>query len=179
MINSSTAFFRSLGPGILFAATSVGVSHLVQSTRAGAAFGLGLILVVILAHLVKYYTFRAGADYASATGKSLLFAYKQQGNWSLVLYAVVTLSSMFIVLAAVTLVSAGLIRVVLGIDASLPIISSVVVLIASLLLIQGQYRWLEKITKVLIAILTVITLITTVIALPKINIESIVLMPPV
>ena len=172
------AFFSSLGPGILFAATSVGVSHLVQSTRAGAAFGLGMIAVIALAHLVKYYTFRAGSDYAAITGKSLLFAYKQQGTWSLILYAIVTISSMFIVLAAVTLVSAGLIKVVAGVNLSLAVVASAIVFVAAVLLIRGQYRWLEKITKVLIAILTVITIITTVAALPKIQVDSLVLMPP-
>ena len=32
-----------LGPGLLFAGAAIGVSHLVQSTRAGADFGLSLI----------------------------------------------------------------------------------------------------------------------------------------
>ena len=30
---------KSLGPGLLFAGAAIGVSHLVQSTRAGADFG--------------------------------------------------------------------------------------------------------------------------------------------
>ena len=29
---------KTLGPGILFASTAIGVSHLVQSTRAGAEY---------------------------------------------------------------------------------------------------------------------------------------------
>jgi hypothetical protein len=33
---------RALGPGLLWAGSAIGVSHLVQSTRAGAAAGLGL-----------------------------------------------------------------------------------------------------------------------------------------
>ena len=32
----------SFGPGLLWAATAIGVSHLVQSTRAGASAGFGL-----------------------------------------------------------------------------------------------------------------------------------------
>lgn len=35
---------RILGSGLLFAATSVGASHLVQSTRAGALFRLPVCL---------------------------------------------------------------------------------------------------------------------------------------
>ncbi len=29
---------KTIGPGLIFAAAAVGVSHLVQSTRAGASF---------------------------------------------------------------------------------------------------------------------------------------------
>ena len=33
-------WFKRLGPGILFASTAIGVSHLVQSTRVGANYDL-------------------------------------------------------------------------------------------------------------------------------------------
>ena len=46
--------FKSLGPGLLFAGAAVGVSHLVQSTRAGADFGFGLLWVLLLATIFKY-----------------------------------------------------------------------------------------------------------------------------
>ena len=36
---------KTLGPGILFASTAIGVSHLVQSTRAGAKYGFGLLIL--------------------------------------------------------------------------------------------------------------------------------------
>ena len=51
---SSINFYKTLGPGILFASTAIGVSHLVQSTKAGALFGFGLLWAVILANLLKY-----------------------------------------------------------------------------------------------------------------------------
>ena len=50
-------FNMILGPGLLFAATSVGVSHIIQSTRAGAEFGLGLLLTVLLVNFIKYPAF--------------------------------------------------------------------------------------------------------------------------
>ena len=31
--------FEKIGPGLMFAGAAIGVSHLVQSTRAGAEFG--------------------------------------------------------------------------------------------------------------------------------------------
>ena len=47
------SFLKALGPGLIWAAASVGVSHLVQSTRAGANFGFELVWIVILANLLK------------------------------------------------------------------------------------------------------------------------------
>ena len=43
--------FKKLGPGLLFAGAAIGVSHLVQSTRAGADFGLGLLWALLLVNL--------------------------------------------------------------------------------------------------------------------------------
>ncbi len=60
--------FARVGPGMMVAAIGVGVSHLVQSTRAGADFGLSLIWLVILIVILKYPAFRFAVDYASATG---------------------------------------------------------------------------------------------------------------
>ena len=71
-----TKIFALLGPGIVWAATSIGVSHIVQATRAGADFGFALLGFIILAHVVKYPFFLFGPKYAGLTGKSLLDGYK-------------------------------------------------------------------------------------------------------
>ena len=42
---------KTIGPGILCASTAIGVSHLVQSTQAGAYFGFDMLWAVILANL--------------------------------------------------------------------------------------------------------------------------------
>ena len=78
-----SSFLKSLGPGLLFAGAAIGVSHFVQSTRAGADFGFGLLAVVILANVFKYPAFAFGPWYASATGTSLLEGYRRQGKWAL------------------------------------------------------------------------------------------------
>ena len=54
------SFLQSLGPGLLFAGAAIGVSHLVQSTRAGAEYGFGLIWALLLVHLFKYPFFSLG-----------------------------------------------------------------------------------------------------------------------
>ncbi len=101
-------FFRTLGPGILFASTCVGVSHLVQSTRAGADYGFTLLLAIILANVLKYPFFEFASRYTNATGKSILDGYLKIGRWTLYGFLIMTLLTMFVVTAAVTFVTAGL-----------------------------------------------------------------------
>ena len=95
MLKNKKNLLKALGPGILFASTAIGVSHLVQSTRAGAKFGFGLLLVVILANLFKYPFFEFGSRYANATGKSIIHGYKKIGSWMIWTYLIITLGSMF------------------------------------------------------------------------------------
>ena len=47
-------FIKKLGPGLLFAGAAIGVSHLVQSTKAGAEFGFGLLWALLLCNFFKY-----------------------------------------------------------------------------------------------------------------------------
>ena len=70
------SFLLAFGPGILFAATAVGVSHLVQSTRAGAVYGFSLVWVVLLANFFKYPASSSPASRSSTS--SLAFAEGRQ-----------------------------------------------------------------------------------------------------
>ena len=80
-----------LGPGLLFAGAAIGVSHLVQSTRAGADYGWGLIWALLLINLFKYPFFQYGPRYAQATGETLLDGYYQLVQGYLLAYLFVNL----------------------------------------------------------------------------------------
>ena len=53
---------KKLGPGLLFAGAAIGVSHLVQSTRAGADFGFGLLWALVISIILKYPFFNMALD---------------------------------------------------------------------------------------------------------------------
>lgn len=163
------SFFKAFGPGLLFAGAAVGVSHLVQSTRSGAMYGLALASVVLLANILKYPAFRFGPLYAAATGCSLLEGYRRQGRWVLVLYLLLTLGTMFTVQAAVTIVTAGLAKALFGLSASPVWISAVLLAACAGLLAAGQYRLLDRLMKVVVAVLTLSTLIAAALVLPAID----------
>ena len=152
------AVFRRLGPGLLFAGAAIGVSHLVQSTRAGADFGLGLVWALILVNLVKYPFFQFGPRYALATGESLLEGYRRMGKVVLVVYYILNIGTMFTIQAAVTAVTAGIAARLLGIESS-AMMSVMVALLCFAVLWRGKYSWLDKSMKIIVLVLSISTLI--------------------
>lgn len=160
---------KAIGPGVLYAATAVGASHLVQSTRAGASYGLGLVLLIFLTYVAKYPAFRFGAQYASATGFSLLHGYRNQGQWAIAIYVVIALGTMFAALPAVTLITAGLAKVAFGLQMSTLGISAFILSGCALILILGGYHLLDRLVKVLMVVLAIATVVATVLIIPKID----------
>ena len=162
-----TNFLRTLGPGILFASTAIGVSHLVQSTRAGANFGFALVGFIIAANLFKYPFFEFGSRYANATGESLIDGYKRIGKWMLWLYFVITIISMLFVSAAVGAVTSGFLQNLFGIT-SWGIYATITLFVLCItILASGQYGVLDKLTKLIGSILLISTVFAFILALIK------------
>ena len=153
-----------LGPGLLFAGAAVGVSHLVYSTKAGATYGFGLVWLIIIANLLKYPFFEFGPRYAAATGESLLRGYQRLGNWVLGLFGLITIGTMFTIIAAVTIVTASLAASLFGITSNLMIWVVMILIVCASILGLGRYSLLDNLMKIIIVSLTIITLITVVIA---------------
>jgi len=161
------SFLYSLGPGLLFAGAAIGVSHLVQSTKAGAEFGFGLLWALLLVHLFKYPFFQFGPRYASATGESLLDGYKKLGKPVLAAYYIINFATMFTIQAAVTIVTAGLATQLFGsfgMENDLIIWSVTITLISMSILIIGKYKLLDTLIKLIILLLTISTIIAVSVA---------------
>ncbi len=158
------SFFRSLGPGLLFAGAAIGVSHLVQSTRAGADFGFGLIWALLIVNLFKYPFMQYGLRYGMATGESLIEGYRKLGKGFLWIYFVITFLTMFTIQAAVTIVTAGLASNLFGSGFSLTQWSIIITLISLFLLLFGKYKMLDKVMKIVVIVLTLSTIIAVSIA---------------
>jgi Mn2+/Fe2+ NRAMP family transporter len=160
--------FKSLGPGLLFAGAAVGVSHLVQSTRAGADFGFGLLWVLLLATIFKYPFFQFGPRYAAATGETLLDGYKKLGKVVLAISYAISFLTMFIIQAAVTIVTAGLAINIFG-TFDLFTWSVLITISSMIILLVGKYKLLDGLMKYVILLLTICTLFAVTAALLKNN----------
>ena len=156
---------KTIGPGLLMAAAAIGVSHLVQSTRAGATYGFALVWAVLLANIFKYPFLEFGPRYAVATKKTLLDGYQALGSWALNIFGIFTIGTMFTVQAAVTIVTASLAAELTGIALTPVGWSAVILGICILLLISGKYSLLDGTIKLIMVVLAVSTLIALVAAL--------------
>lgn len=163
-------WLKKLGPGLMYAGVAVGVSHLVNSTKAGALFGFALIPLIVIANLIKLPFFEIGPRYAVATGKSLLQGYRQLGNWAFCLLILLTLSTMFIIQAAVTVVTAGLLNKMLGLSLPPWQLSLILLAVCGLILAFNNFSLLDNLMKVIMIILSVATLVA-VIASFTVNVE--------
>jgi len=160
-------FWKGFGPGLLWAAAAIGVSHLVQSTRAGAMGGFALIGVVVMALILKYPFFEFGPRYASATGWSLVEGYRRIGRWALWLFFVLMIGSSVIVQAAIVLFTAFLLQYILGFDWPLLVYGLIVMVACSALLAIGRYRVLDATIKVVLVLLAISTLWAAILVLPR------------
>lgn len=165
--------WKAIGPGLIWAAAAVGVSHLVQSTRAGANFGFQLVLVVLVANFLKYPFFQFGPRYAIATGESLISGYKRIGKWAVWLFLVLTVGTMFTIQAAVTSVTVGIIESVIPSSLNTVQITVILLLICALVVLIGHYKTLDRLVKGIVVILTLSTIVAVIAAFIKIDIHEI------
>jgi Mn2+/Fe2+ NRAMP family transporter len=174
MLNKN--LLKTLGPGILFASTCIGVSHLVQSTRAGANYGFSLVIIILLANLFKYPFFEYGSRYANATGTSIIDGYRKLGKWAINLYALITLGTMFFVTAAVVVVTSGFMNNLFGISELFTslhfpypnLVTPILLLTVCFgILAAGKYNVLDSLIKVIGGVLLISTLIAFILSVLK------------
>ncbi|NJB81867.1 Nramp family divalent metal transporter [Wenyingzhuangia aestuarii] len=163
---------KALGPGLLFAGAAIGVSHLVQSTRAGADYGFSLLWALVIIHIVKYPFFQFGTRYANATGENLLQGYNRIHKGTLIGYFIINLASIFTIQAALTLVTAGIVMNILNIHINPAIVSIIITAICAVILLVGRYQLLDKVMKYIVLTLTITTIAALCIAIQK-NVEPV------
>ena len=149
-----------LGPSLLWASAAIGVSHIVQSTRAGATYGYILIIAVLFANILKYPFFEFATRYTVVKNETVLDGYKKIGDWALYLYLILTILTMFTIQASVTIVTAAIFRNWLGLELNL-FFSSFAILVACFLILRLNNRvFFNKLIKFLIFLLIISTIVS-------------------
>ncbi|WP_165310208.1 Nramp family divalent metal transporter [Vibrio ziniensis] len=161
---SLSQLLRSLGPGIMMAAAAVGGSHLVASTKAGAIYGWQLAILILLVNLFKYPFFKAGVQYTMGTGQSLVEGYAKLGKPYLWVFTILAVFSAVVNTAALLMFSASLLGYFVPFELSLPVLCGIVLVTCLVILFAGHYKALDTLSKVIMAVLTIATLLAVAIA---------------
>merc|ERR1712097_78460 len=158
LVMASSTLRRSIGPGILLAGACIGGSHLMSSTTAGARFGFALVGLILLTNLIKYPFLRVGTRFTAATGLSLLEGFQRRNKAYLPLYLLVSLVTGTATIAAVRFV-AGLLLTNVPLLANFNTfgLAIAVLAVSGLILLLGHYRALDRLSKVLVVLLTILS----------------------
>ena len=173
------AFRDKFGPGLLFASTAVGLSHLVQSTRAGANYGMTLWWLLVFVSIIKYPAFRYGSMYAAATGKTLIASYERQGKLAVVVYGFALSIDALVGVPAMALVTAGLCKHIFSLTLGDRNMIFLLLIGAAAILISGKYRVFENLAKVLVVAFSVFTIIAASLALSRLDFASTTIAAPI
>jgi len=156
---SRSNLFKAIGPGILVACAAIGGSHLVWSTQAGAQYGWSLLGLILLANLLKFPFFLYGQRYTAATGESLLAGYKRQGVAYVYIFLAINILTGIINIAGVAMLS-GALFAGYGFDGSrIPAFTVGILVICAAVILLGHYKLLDTLSKAVVALLSLSTLV--------------------
>ncbi len=153
---------KTLGPGLLWAGAAIGVSHLVQSTRAGATYGFELVWIILLINLFKYPFFEFGPRYAASTGENLLQGYNRMGKWVVILYVFLTFMTMFTLMAAISAVTAGIFSSIFKNIFDNFQWALIILISGTIIVLIGKYSLIDNIIKFIIVLLAISTVVAVV-----------------
>ena len=167
-LDRNSGLIKSLGPGIILAGACIGGSHLMSSTTAGAKYGFALLGLILITNLIKYPFLLVGTRFTAVTGKSLLEGFQETNPIYLPLYVIVGLVTGTFTISAVSFVSGLLLTNIPIFNVFPPMDLAIgVLMVSGLILIFGKYKALDKISKILVALLTLLTAVAVVSLLLK------------
>ncbi len=148
------------------ASAAIGASHLVASTQAGALFGWQLVGLLLVANVLKYPFFRFGPQFTAESGLSLVEGYARKGRGYLIVFFVLCIYSSVVSAAGVALLCTVILAYLLPASWGLgvPLLATLLMGITWALLVGGRYKALDAVTKVILVVLSLSTVVAVVMA---------------
>jgi Mn2+/Fe2+ NRAMP family transporter len=160
---SPLSMFKHFGPGLLLMMTGIGTSHLVTAPVAGGQFHFALLWAVLVSFLIKYYGFQMSFRFTNATGKSVMDAMcTTKGKWAVWYVLAITIAQCAIGQAGRVIAAAAVMYFFftdhLGFGFALWQYGVFVGISSCALVLSGQYKVLENVTKIFVILLVATTL---------------------
>lgn len=145
----SGSWLGLVGPGLVLAATTVGIGDFISNALAGERFGTTFIWAIVLAVVLKYFLTEGLGRWHLASGQTIIQGWDTMSRGATIFVAV------YLVFWAFFFGAAGPSVVGFAANAMLPVLSApawavVFSLLAFVLVLVGRYRPFEMFMKVLI-----------------------------
>src|SRR5918999_6550676 len=157
-----------IGPGLVLAATTVGIGDFISNAVAGERFGTTFIWTIVLAVVLKYFLTEGLGRWHLASGQTIIYGWNSLGRGMTAFVAV------YLIIWAFFFGAAGPSVVGLAANAMFPVFSVPVwavifSLLAFLLVLVGRYRLFENVMKVLIACKVVVVVVVAALLRPDLG----------
>lgn len=159
---SPISMFKHFGPGLLLMMTGIGTSHLVTAPVAGGQYSFALLWSVLAAYIIKYYGFQMAFRFTNATGKSVMDAMcTTKGKWAIWYVLGLTILQCALGQAGRVVACAAVmyffVTDFLGAPVELWQYGVGISVVCLALILSGQYKVLENITKFFVIALVLTT----------------------
>lgn len=157
---------KSVGPGIVIAATGVGAGDLVAASISGASFGTALLWAAVVGALLKYVITENLARWQLVTGTTLLEGWIQRMPRIVSLYFILYLFLWSFIVAGALIAASGLAAHAIYPGLSVQAWGILHSIAAAVIVWFGAYRQIERIMKLLIAMMFSVVILCAAMLLP-------------
>ncbi len=160
---------KSIGPGLVVAATGVGAGDVITAAVAGAKFGYVLIWAAILGAVFKFVLNEGIARYQLATGETLLQGWINNLHPVFSIYFLIYLLLWTFIVAGALISACGLAAHAMFPQIPVSIWGMIHSLFAFMLVWQGKYSVFEKLIKWFIALMAIVVFTSAILIKPSIT----------
>lgn len=162
-------FWRMIGPGIVYAAATIGTGELVLTATAGARYGYLLMWTVFLCCILKYFHTDACGRYTLATGGYLTEGWYRIGRLGQFLVAAYFVFHMIEWLPAMSAYASTTGTALYGLLGGLSFQwwGALALVVSIAFMLKGRYDWLERIMTVLLIVFLLGILTVSIMVFPE------------
>lgn len=163
-------FLKSIGPGIVVAATGIGAGDMIAATVGGAKYGYMIIWAVILGGVLKYVLNEGVGRWQLKTKTTLTDGWIKHLPKIFSYYFIVYLLLWSFVVFGALMAATGLAAYALTGIFSVKIWAAIHSAIAIIIVLAGSYKHFENIMKLLIALMFMVVLVSSFLLKPDLGI---------
>jgi Mn2+/Fe2+ NRAMP family transporter len=158
---------KTIGPGIVIAATGIGAGDLIAASVSGARYGTAILWAAIVGAIIKYAINENLARWQLVTGSTMLEAWIQRLPRFVSIYFIVYLFLWSFIVAGALIAATGLAAHAIAPSLSVAAWGIIHSIAALVLVWLGAYRLIERIMKLLIAVMFIVVMVCAMMLLPS------------